>query len=152
MGLAAVECLPTWAAPPRGLDLDQTVSSVYGAPHRREPCCLKLGDAIAAAVSVPSAQANIRVAEREAKMKLSIPLSALLIAGSMVASSEPASAVVYCQYISYPAGCVVRPGVRLVARPFARAVVTPGVGAAGVGVRAGTPMNRGGPVNRVGRR
>jgi hypothetical protein len=31
-------------------------------------------------------------------------------------------------------------------------VVTPGVGAPGVGVRAGTPMNRGGPVNRVGRR
>jgi len=97
-------------------------------------------------------QGNIRVSEQEAKMKLSISLSALLIAGFVVASSEPASAVVYCQYISYPAGCVVRPGVRLVARPVARAVVTPGVGAAGVGVRAGTPMNRGGPVNRVGRR
>jgi len=96
---------------------------------------------------------NIRVSKQEAKMKLSISLSALLIAaGFMVASSEPASAVIYCQYISYPAGCVVRPGVRLVARPVARAVVTPGVGAAGVGVRAGTPMNRGGPVNRVGRR
>jgi hypothetical protein len=85
-------------------------------------------------------------------MKLSISLSTLLIAGAVVASSEPASAVVYCQYISYPAGCVVRPGVPLVARPVARAVVTPGVGAPGVGVRAGTPMNRGGPVNRVGRR
>ena len=33
-----------------------------------------------------------------------------------------------------------------------RAVVTPGVGAPGVGVRPGTLMNRGGPVNRVGRR
>jgi hypothetical protein len=73
-------------------------------------------------------------------MKLSISLSALLIAGCVVASSEPAGAVVYCQYISYPAGCIVRPGVRLVARPVARAV-TPG-----------RPMNRGGPVNRVGRR
>src|SRR5215208_1761199 len=80
------------------------------------------------------------------KMKLSIWLSALLIAGFVVASSEPASAVVYCQYISYPAGCIVRPGVRLVARPVARAVVTPRVGV------VGTPMNRGGPVNRVGRR
>ncbi len=85
-------------------------------------------------------------------MKLSISLSAMLVTGFMVASSQPASAVVYCQYISYPANCVVRPGVRLVARPVARAVVTPGVGARGVGVRAGTPMNRGGPVNRVGRR
>ena len=85
-------------------------------------------------------------------MRPSITLSALLVAGSVVASSKPASAVVYCQYISYPAGCIVRPGVVLVARPAARAVVTPGVGAPGVGVRAGTPMNRGGPVNRVGRR
>jgi hypothetical protein len=97
-------------------------------------------------------QGNIRVSEQEAKMKLSISLSALLIAGFVVASSEPASAVVYCQYVSYPAGCIVRPGVVLRPRPVARAVVTPGVGAAGVGVRAGTPMNRGGPVNRVGRR
>jgi hypothetical protein len=85
-------------------------------------------------------------------MKLSIAMSALLITGFMAASTEEAGAVVYCQYVSYPAGCVVRPGVVLRPRPVARAVVTPGVGAAGVGVRAGTPMNRGGPVNRVGRR
>ena len=44
-------------------------------------------------------------------MKLSISLSALLIVGFVVASSEPASAVIYCQYINYPAGCIVRPGV-----------------------------------------
>ena len=79
-------------------------------------------------------------------MKLSIALSALLVTGFMAASTEQASAVVYCQYVSYPVGCVVRPGVVLRPRPVARAVVTPGVG-----VR-GTPMNRGGPVNRVGRR
>jgi hypothetical protein len=37
--------------------------------------------------------------------------------------------------------------------PPPRAVVmTTGVGARGVGVRPGTPANRGGPVNRVGRR
>ena len=79
-------------------------------------------------------------------MKLSIALSALMITGFVAASTEKASAVVYCQYIEYPVGCVVRPGVVLRPRPVARAVVTPGVG-----VR-GTPMNRGGPVNRVGRR
>ena len=88
----------------------------------------------------------------EAKMKLSIALSTLLITGFVTASTEQASAVVYCQYVAYPAGCVVRPGVVLRPRPVARAVVTPGVGAVGVGVRRGTPMNRGGPVNRVGRR
>jgi hypothetical protein len=78
----------------------------------------------------------------EADMKLSIALSALLLTGFLAASTEKASAaVVYCQYVEYPAGCIVRPGVVLRPRPVARAVVRPG-----------TPMNRGGPVNRVGRR
>jgi hypothetical protein len=48
-----------------------------------------------------------------------------------------ANAVVYCAAGVYRAGCVVRP----VAAPLARAAVRPG--------RVG---NRGGPVNRVGRR
>ena len=99
----------------------------------------------------PSMKRTTRYLEGR-QMKLSITLSALLIAGFMAASTEQASAVVYCQYVSYPAGCIVRPGVVLRPRPVARAVVTPGVGAVGVGVRRGTPMNRGGPVNRVGRR
>ena len=85
-------------------------------------------------------------------MKVPIALSALLVTGFLAASTEKVSAVVYCQYVEYPAGCIVRPGVVLRPRPVARAVVTPGVGAVGVGVRRGTPMNRGGPVNRVGRR
>jgi hypothetical protein len=63
-------------------------------------------------------------------------------------TAGPANAVVYCTTVGVPRGCVARP-VAPVAR---RAVVTPGVGAAGVGVRPGTPMNRGGPVNRAGRR
>lgn len=79
-------------------------------------------------------------------MKLSIALAGVMIAGFLTASTEKASAVVYCQYVEYPVGCIVRPGVVLRPRPVARAVVTPGVG-----VR-GTPMNRGGPVNRRGRR
>ena len=59
------------------------------------------------------------------------------------------AAVVYCKTVGVPKGCVVRPP------PVAAAVVAApvvGVGAPGVGVRPGTPMNRGGPVNRVGRR
>lgn len=83
-------------------------------------------------------------------MKLSIGISALLtaglVAGFVTASTEMASAVVYCQYVEYPVGCIVRPGVVLRPRPVARAVVTPRVGV------VGRPMNRGGPVNRVGRR
>ena len=80
-------------------------------------------------------------------MKLSIALAAaLLIIGFIAARSKDASAaVVYCQYVDYPAGCVARAGVVLRPRPVARATVR----AAG---RPGTPMNRGGPVNRVGRR
>jgi hypothetical protein len=80
-------------------------------------------------------------------MKKGFALAALATAamgGMAVTTSGPAHAVVYCQYISYPANCVARPGVRLVARPVARAAT--------VGVGRGTPANRGGPVNRVGRR
>ena len=62
------------------------------------------------------------------------------------------AAVVYCKTVGVPKGCVVRPtGVEVVATPVV-GVARVGVGAPGVGVRPGTPMNRGGPVNRVGRR
>ncbi|QOZ13022.1 hypothetical protein XH96_07070 [Bradyrhizobium sp. CCBAU 51765] len=75
-------------------------------------------------------------------MKLSFALAAtLLITGFVAASTEKASAVVYCTYVGYPANCVVRPGVVLRPRPVARQAV----------VGAGT-VNRGGPVNRAGRR
>jgi len=67
--------------------------------------------------------------------------------------------VVYCKTAGVPQGCVVRPtpvAAAVVATPavgVARVgVVRVGVGARGVGVRPGTPLNRGGPVNRVGRR
>lgn len=84
-------------------------------------------------------------------MRLSIiVITVMSVAG--LATNDAANAAVYCQYTNYPAGCVVQPGVVLRPRPVARAVVTPGVGAPGVGVRPGTPVNRGGPVNRVGRR
>jgi hypothetical protein len=64
------------------------------------------------------------------------------------------AAVVYCKTAGVPQGCVVRPTpVAVVATPVVGvARVGVGVGARGVGVRPGTPMNRGGPVNRVGRR
>jgi hypothetical protein len=59
----------------------------------------------------------------EAEMKLSIALSALLFTGIIAASTEKANAVVYCQYVEYPAGCIVRPGVVLRPRPVAGAAV-----------------------------
>jgi len=75
-------------------------------------------------------------------MKLPIALAAaLLTTGFVTASTEKASAVVYCSYVGYPVGCIARAGVVLRPRPVARAAVRPG-----------TPMNRGGPVNRAGRR
>jgi hypothetical protein len=75
-------------------------------------------------------------------MKLSLTFLALLVIGGFLATStKEASAVVYCQYVDYPAGCTVRPGVVLRARPIAREAVRPG-----------TPTNRGGPVDRAGRR
>jgi hypothetical protein len=60
-------------------------------------------------------------------MKLSIAISALLITGFVAANTEKASAVVYCQYVEYPAGCVVRAGVVLRPRPAAAIVVAPRV-------------------------
>jgi hypothetical protein len=83
-----------------------------------------------------------------------LTLTALSTLASISLGAGPAqAALVYCKTVGVPKGCVVRPGVPVAAA----AVATPGVagvgvGAPGVGVRAGTPMNRGGPVNRVGRR
>jgi hypothetical protein len=77
----------------------------------------------------------------EAEMKFLLALPALLILGFVDAGTKPANAVIYCTYVGYPSGCIARAGVVLRPRPVARAVVRPG-----------TPMNRGGPVNRVGRR
>jgi hypothetical protein len=77
-------------------------------------------------------------------MKLAIALSALLIAGFVTATPEKAHAVVYCQYVDYPSGCIARAGVVLRARPVARAAVRTNA--------AANTVNRGGPVNRAGRR
>ena len=79
--------------------------------------------------------------------KLIAAATAALITGSgFLLLSEPAGAVVYCKYVGVPKGCVARAGVIYRPAPVVRAV--PGVGAPGVN----TPANRGGPVNRVGRR
>jgi hypothetical protein len=72
-------------------------------------------------------------------------ISVLLGLAGVTVSSAPAAALVYCQYVGYPPSCIARAGVVLRPRPVARAV-------AHGAVRHGTPMNRGGPVNRVGRR
>ena len=56
-------------------------------------------------------------------MKYALTLFAVMtggIAGLTVTTSAPAQAQTYCQYVNYPANCIVRPGVRLVARPVAR--------------------------------
>jgi hypothetical protein len=87
---------------------------------------------------------------------LSAGLTIMMLAGAatVALSASSAQAVVYCKTVGVPKGCVVRPDAAVVVAPgapvAAAAVATPGVGAPGVGVRAGTPMNRGGPVNRVG--
>ena len=76
-------------------------------------------------------------------MKLSIGLAAaaVLATGFVTATPEPASAVVYCTYVGYPAGCVARAGVVLKPRPVARAAVRNNAGG-----------NANGGVNRAGAR
>ncbi len=73
-------------------------------------------------------------------MKIPVAFAAILLAVGLVPVSAPdaSAAVVYCQYIDYPVGCIVRPGVVLRPRPVARAAV-----------RTGVRVNR---INRIGRR
>ncbi|MET4152023.1 hypothetical protein [Bradyrhizobium barranii] len=68
-----------------------------------------------------------------------IAASALLGLTGLTLNSEPANAVIYCQYTAYPAGCVARAGVVLRPRPVARAAVRHNAGG-----------NLNGGVNRVG--
>ncbi len=60
------------------------------------------------------------------KMTIALVLLALMSIGTMMATTERANAVVYCQYIDYPPSCVARPGVVLrprVVAPIRRGVV-----------------------------
>ena len=70
-----------------------------------------------------------------------LAVSALLGFAGVTFSSSSAGAVVYCTYVGYPAGCIVRPGVVLRPRPVARAAVR---------ATTVTPTNLNGGVNRVG--
>jgi hypothetical protein len=92
--------------------------------------------------------------KRAGALSAGLTIVALASAAMVALGTSPAQAVVYCKTVGVPKGCVVRPAEAVVVAPAApvaaAAVATPGVGAPGVGVRAGTPMNRGGPVNRVG--
>ena len=68
-----------------------------------------------------------------------IAASALLGLAGLTLNPAPARAVVYCQYVEYPAGCVAKAGVVLKPRPVARAAVRQNVGS-----------NANGGLNRVG--
>jgi hypothetical protein len=65
--------------------------------------------------------------------------ASLLALAAITLSAAPAGAVVYCQYVDYPQGCVARASVVLRPRPVARAAVRHNVGG-----------NANGGVNRVG--
>jgi hypothetical protein len=75
---------------------------------------------------------------------LTVLLSIVVL--TTTATTQMANAVVYCQYIDYPAGCVAKPGVVL--RPR---VVAP-VRNQAIRNNTGGAVNKGGPVNRAGRR
>ena len=63
----------------------------------------------------------------------------LAVAGVTLSPAPAGAAVVYCQYVGYPHGCVARAGVVLRPRPVARAAVRHNAGG-----------NLNGGVNRVG--
>jgi hypothetical protein len=68
-----------------------------------------------------------------------IAASVLLGLAAVALSPAPAAAIVYCQYVEYPHGCVARAGVVLRPRPVARAAVRHNAGG-----------NLNGGVNRLG--
>lgn len=57
-------------------------------------------------------------------MRIAIALFAFLAIG-IVATTDAAKAVVYCQYVDYPPSCIARPGVVLRPRVVAPVVVAP---------------------------
>lgn len=99
---------------------------------------------------------------RTAHLALAVAAAALLD----TAVPLPAQAVVYCKTVGVPKGCVARPAAPAAVvhctRPGFPVGCAPGAGAPGVGVLPGagvgapgpgagvSPVNRGGPVNRVG--
>ena len=68
-----------------------------------------------------------------------IAASLMLAFAGVTFSPAPARAVVYCQYVGYPHGCVARAGVVLRPRPVAHAAVRHNAGG-----------NVNGGVNRIG--
>jgi hypothetical protein len=99
-------------------------------------------------------QEELRMLKKAGTLSVGLMIAMLAGAATTSVGVTPAQAVVYCKTVGVPKGCVVRPAGAVVVAPAApvaaAAIATPGAGAPGVGVRAGTPMNRGGPVNRVG--
>ena len=75
---------------------------------------------------------------------------AILVLTTAANIQTASAAVVYCQYIDYPVGCVVRPGVVLrprVVAPVRNEAIRENRESTGSG-----SVNRGGPVDRAGRR
>jgi hypothetical protein len=87
-------------------------------------------------------------------------IPAALLGSATLLMTTPARAVVYCNSVGLPHGCVVRRPVAAPGAAVVGPVVNPspgvGYGAPGVGVRPaagpGVGPNLGGPVNRVGLR
>jgi hypothetical protein len=80
-----------------------------------------------------------RMEDFDMKLSIGLAAAALLATGFVTATPKPASAVIYCTYVGYPAGCIARAGVVLRPRPVARAAVRHNAGG-----------NANGGVNRVG--
>jgi hypothetical protein len=82
--------------------------------------------------------------------------AALFLLTPFSAGPAAAAAVVYCKTVGVPKGCVMRPAATAVVVTPSPVVVAPAPVVAAPAARAvgrpGTAWNRGGPVNRVGRR
>jgi hypothetical protein len=112
-----------------------------------DPLALMLCSAAPEAAPVTFSSASEEESAMHPRKRLSIKsatvagiaASVLLGLAGLTLNPAPAKAVVYCQYVEYPVGCVARAGVVLRPRPVARAAVRHNAGG-----------NLNGGVNRVG--
>ena len=125
---------------PRRLKISHRLLKAAGRPFGS----MHLGTIVLCEITEPSRGRRITMHRTKSLSIKSVTVagiaaSLMLAFAGVTLSSAPAKAVVYCQYVEYPAGCVARAGVVLRPRPVARAAVRHNAGG-----------NANGGVNRVG--
>ena len=123
---------------------------VDASPHNVGDGC-GCGDRLIIASPARPTGIQSKMLNRTGCLLAGVTLTVLSTLTPISLGSGSAEAAVYCKTAGVPDGCVARP-TAAVGAPGRADVAGVGANAPSAGVRAGTPMNRGGPVNRAGHR